>query len=162
MGSEMKRTCFLLLLMASTARVVVAMSVQLSFDAPVAGTIADKFGSGTGFTHRLPGTGSSVPANDPMLNLQARPGFLQITSSTGNIGGIGGGIDLQIADTPGLFLDDVAGSDATITARFDDVNVPSHQFAIYVGTRSDRSIRAGFHGPNQIYLAANEGAAPDF
>jgi hypothetical protein len=138
------------------------MSVQLTFDAPVPGTIADKFGNGTGFTHRLPGTGSSIPANDPLLSLQARPGYLQIMSSTGNLGGIGGGVDLQFADTIGLLLNDVAGSDATITARFDDVSVPSHQFAIYIGTRSDRSIRAGFHGPNQIYLAANEGATPDF
>jgi hypothetical protein len=56
----------------------------------------------------------------------------------------------------------VLGDDLVITASFADVDVAAHQLAIYVGTESDRSIRAGFHGPYQIYFAANEGGAPDF
>jgi hypothetical protein len=136
--------------------------VVLSFDSPVPGTLADANGLGTGFTNRLPGTGASIPLNDPKMDLIAQPGYLQLTASDGNIGGFGGGTNLGIADAPGIIRSDVLGDDLVVTASFIDVDVAAHQLAIYIGTESDRSIRAGFHGPYQIYLAANEGGAPDF
>jgi len=44
-------------------------SINLTLDSPIAGTIADANGLGTGFTHRLPGTGSSIAANDPYMDI---------------------------------------------------------------------------------------------
>jgi hypothetical protein len=137
--------------------------ITLNFNSSIPGTLSDVNGVGTGFTHRLPGTGATVPTNDPKMDLLAQPGYLQLTASNGNIGGVGGGTNLPIADAPGVLVSDVPGNDdLVITASFVDVDVAAHQLAIYIGTRSDRSIRAGFHGPYQIYLAANEGGAPDF
>ncbi len=138
------------------------IAVNLDFDAAVPGTLTDTNGLGTGFTTRLPGTGGTIPANDPGLNLLSRPGYLQMTAANGNIGGIEGGVNLPIADAPGVLLGGIHAQDLKIVAKFDDVDVPDYQFAVYIGTQSTLSIRAGFHGPYQYYLAANDGTGGDF
>jgi hypothetical protein len=61
-----------------TARGVV-ITFPPSNDVP--GTIKDNYGHGTGFTDRLPGSGGSLPANDPNLDLSANPGRLTIHST---------------------------------------------------------------------------------
>lgn len=71
--------------------------VSLTFDASVPGTIQDHTCSGTGFTYRLPGTGGSRPACDPLLDLSANAGRLTVTSTHFDINS--GGVSLDIAQT---------------------------------------------------------------
>jgi hypothetical protein len=141
---------------------IAAASANLTFDAPVPGTIADVNGLGTGFTHRLLGTGGAIPIPDPNSDILANPGFLTLSATPGIIGGLGGGVNLPNAKLPGVFLRGIYDADFSVTAKFDNVNLPSHQLAIYVGTRSDLSIRAGFHGNQQLNLAANLNGDGDF
>ncbi len=60
-----------------------SFATTLDFDVPVPGTINDANGLGTGFTHRLPGTGAALPANDPNMELLTAPGRLL---HMGNVG----------------------------------------------------------------------------
>jgi len=113
-------------------------NVLLSFDAPVASTIPDTNALGTGFTHRLPGTGGSIPVNDPNLNLLSMPGYLSFRSTRSDINQLNGfGRNLGALDAPGVLLSGMVGQDFRVTAKFDDVQVPdlSDQLLLYVGTK---------------------------
>ena len=118
-------------------------TVFLSFDSPISGTILDKNGSGTGFTHRLPGTGRSLPTKDPNLEL-LHAGSLLITSSHVDINE---GSHLDRADTPGLFLRNVARHDLRVAALFRDVQLDhgSDSIVLYAGTSRSQVVKGGLH-----------------
>ncbi len=115
----------------------------LPFDSP-SGIIQDRSGLGTGFTHRLPGTGMSISPEDP--NLYLNNGQLSVNSIPG--------VDIQPSprypnkmEAPGLFLPDSADKDITISALFRNVqlNSWSDQFSIYAGTSVREHVRASIH-----------------
>ncbi len=122
-----------------------ATVTALTFGGPVPGTIADTSCAGTGFTHRMVGTGGSVPACDPGLNLASSPGRLAVTSSHFDING--GGINLGIAETLGVRLSGVGTLDFSVSALFRDVHIsePSDQLQVYVATDASQVFRAGPH-----------------
>jgi len=56
-------------------------ALALDFRGARPGTLADAAGAGTGFTHRLPGTGAALPAGDPNLRLRPGAGGLELTAT---------------------------------------------------------------------------------
>jgi len=156
----MNRTWLLLIALACTSRLAHATSVQLSFNTPVAGTIADKFGNGTGFTHRLPSTGSAIPPNDPNMDLSATAGHLTIQSTGSDFNGKR---NLPDAEAPAIFWPGVVAQDFVAEALFRQVTLPrgSDQSYIYVGTSNDRSYRAGPHEGNVYVATKNNGGADE-
>src|SRR5262249_11910821 len=64
---------------------IVPRSLALDFRRPLAGTLADRAGRGTGFTHRLPGTGAKLAASDANLHLDAGRGLLELTTTNSDI-----------------------------------------------------------------------------
>ncbi len=131
--------------------------VDLTFDSAVAGTITDKNGQGTGFTHRLPATGGSWPGNDPNMDLLASPGRLLLTSTRSGISQ--GGSNLENMVAPGVFLEGLGDRDFSVSAKFYNVqaNQASDILVFYVGTSVNRHIIAGFHEPNQIIFGGHSG-----
>jgi hypothetical protein len=127
--------------------------VELDFNAPVPSGVNDVNGLGTGFTHWLPGTGGSIPRDDPNLNLLAMPGYLAFTSqrsATSHTNGFGR--NLGALDAPGVFLTQMAGRDFRIIAKFDDVSLRdlSDELLLYVGVNSDVILEAGFHDNSAV------------
>src|SRR5262249_57284776 len=57
--------------------VILPRTLRLTFDRPLAGGVRDARGAGTGLTHRLPGTGSSLPERDPNLRPAPPSGRLE-------------------------------------------------------------------------------------
>jgi hypothetical protein len=132
---------------------VSAPLIDLDFDAPLLGGVNDINGLGTGFTHRLPGTGGSIPPADPNLNLQSMPGYLTFTSTRSSTSHTNGfGRNLGVLDAPGVLLTNMSERDLRITAKFDDVVLQelSDQLLIYVGTSSELILEAGFHDYSAI------------
>ena len=93
-----------------------AQSVNLTFNAPLPGTLTDATGQGTGFTTRLLGTGSSLPVNDPSLLITG--GTLAMTSSQTQIGQSAYAYGLNIASVPSVYWSALSGHDATANVRF--------------------------------------------
>ena len=131
--------------------------VHLTFDAPVPGTITDTNGSGTGFTHRLPGTGTAWPGDDPNMDLLTSPGRLLLTSTRSGISQ--GGSNLDIMEAPGVFLEGIGDQDFSMSAQFHNIqtNQLSDVLVFYVGTSVNNNIIAGFHDPNQIIFGGHDG-----
>ncbi len=112
------------------------------FDTDLPGTIEDHNGLGTGFTHRLPGTGASLGEQD--ANLELGGGFLSITSTrSGLMEGWGRGE----AEALGVFLPGVGTKDLRVEALFRDIQLhnSSDHLVLYVGTSSERHIHGGPH-----------------
>ena len=152
---------------AATASLPLVPLVNLEFDAPASSGVNDVNGLGSGFTHRLLGTGASIPIDDPNLNLLTTPGYLGFTSTRSDINQLNGfGLNLASLDAPGVLLTGMIGKDLRITAKFDDIEMPglSDQLLLYVGTSSEKVLRGGFHqidnsiSSGQLVLAGNTGA----
>ena len=125
--------------------VIRPQSRTLDFRAPVAGTLFDRDGQGTGLTLRLPGTGATLPAHDPNLRLNPARGLLELTTTNSDINrqvGLGTGeyFGLRLAD-----LGFTGTEDFEIAADFPHIPALRRvgQFGVYAGTRSDRNIRGG-------------------
>jgi hypothetical protein len=138
-------------------------NTSLTFNSPVPDTLNDANGIGTGFTHRLPGTGSALPANDPNMDLVTAPGKLRLTSTHADInqppyGGTGN--NLPILEAPGSYVPGIEDKDVVVKAIFEDVGVPngSDQLLLYAGVNENRVIRAGIHAGNVFIISANNGA----
>ncbi len=125
-----------------TTRVLSAATTTLDFNAPVPGTLNDTNGLGTGFTHRLPGTGSALPGNDPNMDLLADPGRLTIRSASADTVSTSA---YPIMETFGLRLPSVGTSDLSVSALVRNVDLTTSQLNLYVGSDSDNYVRAGFH-----------------
>jgi len=121
-------------------------TIRLNFDSPVPGTIQDKDSLGTGFTHRLPGTGRSLPRHDPNLDLSSHPGFLTITSTGANLS-FTEHRNLAGMEAIGLYLPDVGNRDVRISAKFKSIHLAgwSDQLLLIAGTSVDQHVHAGLH-----------------
>ncbi|HTY87997.1 MAG TPA: PEP-CTERM sorting domain-containing protein [Candidatus Acidoferrum sp.] len=131
-------------------------STTYTFDTPIPGTIADGFGLGTGFTDRLPGTGSSLAANDQNLLMQTGSGLLSLQSSRSDINH---SVSLDQLEAPGFLLSGVSGMDVSISALIRNVQVPnaSDQLLLYFGTSATSVVRAGIHQLNVYLIVENQG-----
>jgi hypothetical protein len=149
--------------------VIVPRVFRLSFSGPVAGTLADANGLGTGLTHRLPGTGSRLPAADPNLRMDAAEGRLELTTTRSDINRQ---VRLSDGEYLGIRLADLGFTgqeDFAVTATIPDMPALEDfgQFGLYAGTKSDRNIRGGLikwggrdPGQNTQFFVNNNGG-PD-
>ena len=124
--------------------------VSLNFSSPVPGTLPDANGLGTGFTDRLPLTGTDYgTGNDPNLNLLSNPGQLTMTSGAANTGGdVPQPLDFGTMETLGVSVDNTGSPSFTVSASFHDIGVETSQLQLYVGTDGNNFFRAGFHDDN--------------
>jgi hypothetical protein len=128
--------------------VILPRSLRLTFDRPAAAGIRDAGGLATGLTHRLPGTGSRLPGQDPNLRLDAERGELKLTTTKSDINtqhrlDRGEYLGVRLAD-----LGFTGKEDFEVTACIP--NIPAleavGQFGLYAGSRSDKNIRGGLLG----------------
>jgi hypothetical protein len=129
---------------------------ELSFTTPADGSLRDATGIGTGLTHRLPGTGTALPANDPNLRLVPEKGQLELTTTNSDLNtqyrlGRGEYLGLRLAD-----YGFTGTEDFELAATFPAIPALAGigQLGLYCGTRSDRAIRGGVlvsdHVPGQF------------
>ena len=138
-----------------------AGSISLNFDA-AGGTVLDSAGVGSGFTARLPGT--SGPANDPLLRLDAANSELELTTSQSDFNG---GSGLTAISAPGVKLSSLGytgAEDFVVRAVFKPIiNLePIDQIGVYIGMDASTLTRAGvirFDSPE--YLAVHTTASVD-
>lgn len=135
------------LILVATVGQVQAGFISLNFDSSVSGTISDQNGLGTGFTHRLPGSGSALPSSDPNLVLDTVNSRLIVGSTRSDINGNGFGRNLEGMEAPGLLLSGIGTRNFSVEAVFRDLLVeqPSDQIGIYVGSSVDLVVRGGVH-----------------
>jgi hypothetical protein len=79
-------------------------SKHITFEAAAPKTITDNQWQGTGFTHRLPGTGSSLLKNDANLSKEQN-GLLAVKSTYSDINV--GGVNLNNMETLAVPLNDI-------------------------------------------------------
>ena len=122
-----------------------ASSATFTFDSATPGSITDGNGLGTGFTHRLPGSGSGISANDSNLTLDTANGRLLFTSARADFNATGFGRNLAALDAPSFLLSGIGTGDFEIEAHFSNINVDdlSDQLGIFAGASVDNLIRAG-------------------
>jgi hypothetical protein len=127
--------------------------IHLTFEAPVPSTLRDRDGNGTGFTTRLPGTGSFLPENDP--HLQLTQGALLITSTYANFHYRG--INLGVAEAPGVLLKAPSNRDIEVSTLVQRIAVPhaADQVFLYVATSASNLLRGGFHQEGFYILLEN-------
>ncbi|HKB04194.1 MAG TPA: FecR domain-containing protein [Gemmataceae bacterium] len=118
---------------------------QLPFDRPVDGTLCDRTGAGTGLTHRLPGTGEWLHANDEFLRLDPAKGRLELTATRSDLNTQ---YRLRRGEYLGVRLSDLGFTgreDFEVSAVFPEIPALEFvgQFGLYAGVRSDRAIRGG-------------------
>lgn len=156
------RRVTLLIAILSVCPLRSSLGITLTFDSPVPGTILDSAGLGTGFTHRLPGTGATLPADDPNMTLRTETGELDLRSTNADING--GGINLGQLEAPGFLLPNVGSVDVSLSAEFRNVRVTglSDQLLLYFGDSASNVVRAGMHESNVYLIIANRGAFDTF
>ncbi len=120
----------------------VTRTLALDFREPRPGTLADADGAGTGFTHRLPGTGATLPAPDP--NLRLRVG-LDLTATGSDLNTR---FRLEQAKFPGARLSELGftgAEDFEVVATLADVPAMAFvgQFGVYAGTSGEWAVRGG-------------------
>jgi beta-xylosidase len=141
-AADPRQTHYTFTLTARSANVV--RRVNLAFDASASAGIQDAAGQFTGFTARLPGTGSALPAFDPNLRLDTAEGVLELVTTQSDFNGQGG---LSIASVPGIALADLGFTGTEdfsvnvvfrplLTLQFID------QVGLYVGSHSNLLTRA--------------------
>jgi hypothetical protein len=107
--------------------------------------VADASGTGTGFTHRLPGTGAGLPASDPNLRLVLPSGRLEVTATGSDLNTR---FRLDQAEFPGVRLADLGftgSEDFEVTAEVADVPTMAFvgQFGVYAGVSGEWAVRGG-------------------
>ena len=122
-----------------------ASSVSLTFLAPIPGTIGDYSGNGTGFTTRLPGTGTSLGSADP--NIYTSQGVMSLSASSSN-SNLNGGVNLGSAEFIGMPLADygiTTNQDFSVSATFTGPKLWFNldQFGLFAGTNSTLAFRGG-------------------
>jgi hypothetical protein len=124
--------------------------MTLNFGSPSPGSLNDVNGQGTGFTHRIPGSGSAIPSNDPNLTLDSANSQLRVRSTRSDFNTTGFGRNLSGMEAPALLLNSISTADFLVQAHFLDLRVdqPSDQIGIFVGSSVDNVVRGGVHeGP---------------
>jgi hypothetical protein len=132
------RTFFVVLVLVSPS--VTYADVNLDFSSSVPGTIADANGQGTGFTTRLPGTGSAIPADDP--NLVLAPGTLSIVSPVADTQTPQNFSDME---TFGVELTGIHQGNFSVSATFDVIGTYTSQLGLFAGTDSGNFVRGELH-----------------
>lgn len=139
-----------------------AATISLSFNGPMPGTIQDGNGLGTGFLTRLPGTGFSLPSNDPNLSLSTIAGSLLIQSTNGGVNQFPGpiGNNLGNLETPGFFVPGIGTRDFTISAivRNVDVRTGGDFISLYAGVDENHLAFAGINDPAVFAIIQNQGS----
>jgi hypothetical protein len=126
--------------------VVTPRTVRLAFDRTAADSgIRDDAGVPTGFTYRLPGTGTALPNDDPNLRLDPAKGRLELTTTNSDLNTQ---YQLPAGEYLGVRLADLGftgAEDFAVSATF--LNIPAleivGQFGLYAGPASDQTIRGG-------------------
>ncbi len=123
----------------------VVRRARLDFDAPGTTGLRDGAGTFTGMTARLPGTGGSVPTNDPLLALNPAAGVLALTSSQADYNG---GAGLATNRSVGLALAELGftgAEDFAVTAEFRPLPTfgAVDQAGLFVGANGATLTRAG-------------------
>jgi ferric-dicitrate binding protein FerR (iron transport regulator) len=126
--------------------VVTPRTVRLAFDRSAAdSSIRDDAGVPVGFTHRLPGTGTALPNDDPNLRLDPTKGQLELTTTNTDLNTQyrlweGEYLGVRLAD-----LGFTGPEDFAVSATFLDIPALEivGQFGLYAGSASDQTIRGG-------------------
>ena len=119
--------------------------LALDFNAAGSAGLRDAAGVFTGFTARLPGTGSSVPAYDPLLSLSTASGVLARTTTQADYNGSAG---LAANRSVGLALSSLGFTgtqDFAVTAVFRPLPTLGFvdQVGLFVGANATTLTRAG-------------------
>ncbi|CAN5438259.1 hypothetical protein BH11PLA2_BH11PLA2_44200 [soil metagenome] len=120
-------------------------TMALDFRETHPGTLADKTGTGTGFTHRLPGTGSALAQSDTNLKMISDFGRLEVTATGSDLNTR---FRLEQGEFPGIRLNDLGFTgveDFEVTVKVLDVPAMAFvgQFGIYAGVSGDWVVRGG-------------------
>lgn len=118
----------------------VARTLTLDFREPRPGTLSD-----AGFTHRLPGTGSGLPALDPNLTLVPAGGGFDVTATGSDLNTR---FRLDQAEFPGVRLTDLGftgAEDFEVSVAVAGVPAMAFvgQFGVYAGTSAEWAVRGG-------------------
>src|SRR5262249_47792981 len=102
-------------------------------------------GLATGFTHRLPGTGTALPNDDPNLRLVPTKGQLELTTTKSDLNTQS---DLPQGEYFGVRLADLGFTgpeDFEVSVTILDIPALEFigQFGVYAGPTSDQNIRGG-------------------
>jgi hypothetical protein len=119
---------------------------HLTFEAKASSaTILDATGQGTGFTNRLPGTGTSLLKNDSNL-VKNTDETLTVKSTYTDINV--GGVNLNKMETLAVPLTNIGKNDFAFSVVLKNVQVPdmSDQLFAFVGTDAKNIFRFGPHG----------------
>ena len=126
-------------------RGVASRTFQLDFGHEVPGSLKDAEGRGIGLTHRLPGTGTALPVNDPNLRLEPAQRVLLLTTTRSDLNtqdriATGEYLGFRLSDLGFTGQEDFEIS--TTIPKIPGLDVVG-QFGLYVGTESASSIRGG-------------------
>jgi hypothetical protein len=129
-------------------------SKRLEFDVVSPGTLTDSNGNGTGFTVRLPGSGASIPANDPNLTLDTVNGYLIVNSTRSDFNLTGFGRNLAGMEAPAILIPGAGNDNFVVRAKYLDIHVNqlSDQIGVVVGTSVNNVTRGGAHDTNQAFF----------
>jgi hypothetical protein len=141
-----------------------AHTLTLKFTSSIPGTLLDSTGQGTGFGVHMPGTGGSLPSNDPNLVLNTGAGTLSIAATPADLNGQG---NLGVGELPGTQLSTLGYTgtqDFSVTATFKNIQYANNfqQFGVYVATASNDNLRTGplnccSAGSREVYGVFNNG-----
>jgi hypothetical protein len=120
-------------------------TLELDFTRPIPGTLLDAQGRGIGLTHRLRGTGSSLPERDPNLVLNTARTALELTTTRSDLNtqdhmATGEYLGFRLADLGFTGKEDFEIS--TSIRKIPGLKVVG-QFGLYAGSQSDTNIRGG-------------------
>jgi ferric-dicitrate binding protein FerR (iron transport regulator) len=126
-------------------RSIVPRTLRLDFRRPVDGTLEDASGAGTGFTHRLPGTGAGLAAKDANLRVHPTVGRLELVSTKSDLNteyflAQGEYLGVRLAD-----LGFQGEEDFAVAVTIPEIPAMDYvgQFGLYAGTDSRKVIRGG-------------------
>jgi ferric-dicitrate binding protein FerR (iron transport regulator) len=119
--------------------------VRLEFDRPGSAGVRDQAGVATGFTHRLPGTGTALAGGDPNLRLDPTKGQLELTTTNTDLNTQ---YRLWEGEYLGVRLTDqgfTGPEDFAVSATFLDIPALEivGQFGLFAGSASDQTVRGG-------------------
>ena len=142
-GTNPVQTLYTFNVTALSAAVV--RRTDLSFTTAATAGLRDAAGQFTGFTTRLPGTGTALPALDPNLSLDTTAGVLRLGTTRADFFG---GAGLTANSAPGVALADLGltgSEDFSTTVVFRPLAGLEFidQVGLYVGASSNALTRAG-------------------
>jgi len=162
MTSQFFRKWLSLVAIALAALTAPAASFTLNFNS-AGGAVLDSAGVGTGFTARMPGSGTSLPGSDPNLLLRTTAGVLQLRTSPG--ANFNGNANMANASIVGINLSDLGFmGEQDFVAKATFVNLTNlhaypDQLCLVVGSATTNLLRAGFINFDQYHSNADANEA---